>query len=59
MQQAELLTLDQVSDILSLKPITIKRYAREGLLDSEEKNGELRFQPDKVQRFKDIQSKLR
>ena len=59
MQQAELLTLDQVSDILSLKPITIKRYAREGLLDYEEKNGELRFKPDKVQRFKDIQSKLR
>ena len=59
MHQAELLTLDQVADILSLKPITIKRYAREGLLDSEEEKGELLFQPEKVQRFKDIQAKLR
>lgn len=58
MIQAELLTIDQVADILSLKPITVKRYAREGLLDSEEENGELRFQPEKVQRFKDIQARL-
>lgn len=59
MQQTEHLTLDQVADILSLKPVTVKRYAREGLLDSLEDNGELRFEPEKVQKFKDIQSKLR
>lgn len=59
MQHTELLTLNQVADILSMKPVTIKRYAREGLLDSEQAQGELRFQPDKVQLFKDIQAKLR
>ena len=59
MHQGDLLTLDQVADILSLKPVTIKRYAREGLLDSEDSKGELMFQPDKVERFKAIQEKLR
>lgn len=59
MQQAELLSLDQVAEILNLKPVTVKRYAREGLLDCEDDKGELRFEPDKVQKFKDIQSKLR
>lgn len=53
------LTLDQVSDILSMKPVTIKRYVREGLLDSEQNQGQLTFDPDKVQRFKDLQEKLR
>jgi DNA-binding transcriptional MerR regulator len=53
------LSIDEVAAILDMKPVTIKRYAREGLLDSEEHKGELRFHPDKVEQFKQIQAKLR
>jgi len=42
-----------------MKPVTIKRYVREGLLDSSEVNGALFFDPDKVNRFKELQERLR
>ncbi|WP_419810523.1 helix-turn-helix domain-containing protein [Bacterioplanoides sp.] len=59
MSAEQTLSVDEVAEILSMKAVTIKRYAREGLLDSEQDNGEFRFLPDKVEKFKAIQEKLR
>jgi len=59
MNPTQPLTLDQVAEILSLKPVTIKRYAREGLLDCQEQQGQMMFEADKVDKFKEIQAKLR
>ena len=59
MSATEKLSLDQVADILAMKPVTIKRYVREGLLDSSEVNGALFFDPDKGNRFKELQERLR
>lgn len=59
MQAEQTLNIDQVAEILNMKAVTIKRYAREGLLDSEQSNGEFRFLPDNVEKFKAIQEKLR
>jgi len=53
------LSLDEVSEILTMKPVTIKRYVREGLLDGEDNNGTLSFDPDKVERFRELQARLR
>tara|TARA_Y100001001_G_scaffold133973_1_gene134351 strand:- start:3292 stop:3471 length:180 start_codon:yes stop_codon:yes gene_type:complete len=55
----ETLTLDQVAEFLAMKPVTIKRYVREGLLDGKEENGHLVFEPEKVNRFKELQARLR
>jgi predicted site-specific integrase-resolvase len=54
-----LLTTEQVCDILGLKPVTVKRYAKEGLLDSIPDNGKLLFEEEKVNKFKALQAKLR
>ena len=53
------LSLDEVADILAMKPVTIKRYVREGLLDGADEGGQLVFDPEVVSRFKELQSKLR
>jgi len=37
----------------------VKRYAREGLLDGEEHQGNWVFESEKVMKFKELQSKLR
>jgi len=55
----KLLSLDEVAEILSMKTVTIKRYVREGLLDSEQENGNMFFDPDKVTKFKQLQERLR
>ncbi|MAK90345.1 MAG: DNA-binding protein [Oceanospirillaceae bacterium] len=59
MSATETLTLDQVAEFLAMKPVTIKRYVREGLLDGKEENGHLVFEPEKVNRFKELQARLR
>lgn len=59
MNTSEKLSLEQVAEILELKPVTVKRYAREGLLDGEEHQGKWIFESTKVMKFKELQSKLR
>ncbi|UXD87446.1 helix-turn-helix domain-containing protein [Thalassolituus hydrocarboniclasticus] len=59
MSTSEKLSLEKVAEILELKPVTVKRYAREGLLDGEESQGTWVFEADKVMKFKELQSKLR
>ncbi len=55
---AQWLTVDQVAEILNLKPVTIKRYAREGLLDGKQENNEWLFLSADIDKFKEIQAKL-
>lgn len=52
------LSVDQVAEILSLKPVTIKRYAREGLLNGKQEKNEWQFLSLDIDKFKEIQSKL-
>ncbi len=47
MSTSEKLSLEQVAEILELKPVTVKRYAREGLLDGEETQGTWVFDAEK------------
>lgn len=55
---AQWLTVDQVAEILNLKPVTVKRYAREGLLNGKQENNEWLFLSDDIDKFKEIQAKL-
>lgn len=59
MSNNDKLSLEQVAEILQMKPVTIKRYVREGLLDGTEEKGVFTFDPDKVNRFRELQSKVR
>lgn len=52
------LTVDQVAEILDLKPVTVKRYAREGLLNGKQENKEWQFLSSDIDKFKEIQAKL-
>ncbi|GEM_PF-634851 len=53
-----LLTVDQVAEILKLKPVTVKRYAREGLLNGKQEKNEWQFLTSDIEKFKEIQAKL-
>jgi DNA-binding transcriptional MerR regulator len=55
---AQWLTVDQVAEILNLKPVTVKRYAREGLLNGKQENNEWLFLSADIEKFKEIQAKL-
>ncbi|MEC8443385.1 MAG: helix-turn-helix domain-containing protein [Pseudomonadota bacterium] len=55
----QLMTIEEVAEFLEIKSVTVKRYAREGLLDSHGADKPPLFERDKVERFKEIQSKLR
>lgn len=52
------LTVDQVCEELKMKPVTVKRYAREGLLNGTQENGNWTFLHEDIVKFKEIQSKL-
>jgi predicted site-specific integrase-resolvase len=52
------LKVAEVSDILGLKEVTIKRYAREGLLNGKQENNEWQFLTSDIEKFKAIQEKL-
>jgi predicted site-specific integrase-resolvase len=54
----ELLTVEQVAEILNLKPVTVKRYAREGLLNGKQEKNEWQFMTADIEKFKEIQAKL-
>jgi len=51
MSDNDYLTLDEVCKILDKSPTTIKRYARENLLSSEQNGEELSFNKDEVMRY--------
>ena len=59
MSDEQLMTIEEVAKYLEIKTVTVKRYAREGLLDSSGGNEPLLFERTKVERFNDIQSRLR
>ena len=50
--------VEEVSEILGLKEVTIKRYAREGLLNGKQENNQWQFLASEIQKFKEIQGKL-
>jgi predicted site-specific integrase-resolvase len=52
------LTVEQVAEILSLKPVTVKRYAKEGLLNAKQEKNEWQFLSTDIDKFKEIQAKL-
>jgi predicted site-specific integrase-resolvase len=58
MSNDEWLSVDKVADELKLKPVTVKRYAREGLLNGKQVNKEWRFLSSDIEKFKEIQAKL-
>lgn len=53
-----LLTLEQVCELLNKSPATIKRYARENLLSSVKEGEELRFPEAEVKRYLDFAKRL-
>ena len=55
----QLMSIEEVAEFLEIKPVTVKRYAREGLLDSTGSEHPPVFERRKVERFKEIQAKLR
>ncbi|GAA6145411.1 MAG: DNA-binding protein [Thalassolituus sp.] len=59
MSDENLMTIEEVAKFLEIKTVTVKRYAREGLLDSSSSSEPMLFERIKVERFKDIQSRLR
>ncbi len=59
MSETTLMNMQAVCEYLELKEVTIKRYVREGLLDSEDNNGEMLFNPEKVKKFKVLQDRLK
>ena len=59
MSDQQLMTIEEVAKYLEIKTVTVKRYAREELLDSSGGSEPMLFERNKVERFKDIQSRLR
>lgn len=52
------LNVDKVAEALNLKPVTVKRYAREGLLNGKQEKNEWQFLASDIEKFKQIQEKL-
>jgi len=52
------LKVAEVAEILNLKEVTIKRYAKEGLLNGKQNNNEWQFLTSDIEKFKAIQAKL-
>jgi len=52
------MNVDQVCKELNMKPVTVKRYAREGLLTGKQVNGDWTFLQSDITKFKEIQAKL-
>ena len=50
--------MNEVAEILGLKEVTVKRYAREGLLNGKQEKNEWRFLNSDIDKFKEIQGKL-
>jgi predicted site-specific integrase-resolvase len=57
-QENNWLKVTEVAEILGLKEVTVKRYAREGLLNGKQENKEWQFLTSDIERFRAIQAKL-
>ncbi|MCP5205578.1 MAG: helix-turn-helix domain-containing protein [Hahellaceae bacterium] len=55
----KLLTLDEVCKLLDKPEVTVKRYARESLLPSVKKDGQLMFPEASVQQYISIEQRLK
>lgn len=55
---AQWMNIDQVCKELNMKPVTVKRYAKEGLLNGEMEKGDWRFLTTEIDKFKQIQARL-
>ncbi|MGI2171187.1 helix-turn-helix domain-containing protein [Shewanella sp. MF05960] len=58
MNDNDYLTLDEVCEILDKSPTTIRRYARENLLLSEQNGQELSFNKVEVMRYLTFSDRL-
>lgn len=58
MSDSKLLSLDEVCKILEKPEVTIKRLAREHLLNSVKEGNELKFPEEDVMKFKEIAGRL-
>jgi excisionase family DNA binding protein len=58
MSDNDYLTLEEVCKILDKSPTTIKRYARENLLSSEQNGQELSFNKEEVMRYLTFSERL-
>ncbi len=54
----KLLSLDEVCKMLDKPEVTVKRYARESLLPSVEKDGKLMFPEPSVLQYMEIEKRL-
>lgn len=55
----KLLTIDEVAKILEVKAVTVKRYARENLLNSIKQGNDLMFPEEDVMKYLEITKKLK
>lgn len=55
----KLLTLAEVCQLLDKPEVTVKRYAKESLLPSIQKDGQLMFPEDAVNKYIEIEKRLR
>lgn len=55
----KLLTIDEVAKILDVKVVTVKRYARENLLNSIKEGNNLMFPEEDVMKYREITKKLK
>ena len=54
----KLLTLQETCEVLEVGEVTVKRWAKEHLLQSIEDNGELKFPEGAVKKYKEINDRL-
>lgn len=58
MSENELISVEEVSELLRVNEATVKRFAREKLIQSIDTEGELMFPRDAVMRYKTIHDKF-
>jgi len=58
MSDVKLLTMAETCELLSVGETTVKRWAKEHLLDSVDENGELKFPEPSVMKYKEINDRL-
>lgn len=59
MSQNSLMNASEVAQLLSVSEASVKRFAREKLLQTTEINGELMFEKSNVLKFKEINDRLK
>jgi len=54
----KMLTMQETCELLAVGETTVKRWAKEHLLESVEENGELKFPEPAVLKYKEIHDRL-